>query len=143
MLKKHLATNNLYKMHIIGYILLIVHFLLLFWSAGGFMEMILPKVFWKPFTNPDFPQWVLLIHWSSVFFASVIFIFGYFAHWNKTPQVMTVAYVLMAIVCIIETFGYMTSSTKYLAMGAEFVTYTVILLLLYKSPYFAEYFSLE
>lgn len=128
-------------MQYIGYLLIVIHGFLLLWAAGGFLEMILPKVPWKPFTNPDFPTWVLVIHWSSVLFASVSFLYGYFAQWSKTPQVMTVAYSLMALVCVIETVGYMTSKTKYLAMGAEFLTYTVILLLLFKNRYFVDYFN--
>lgn len=128
-------------MQYIGYVLILVHGFLLLWSTGGFLEMVLPKVPWKPFTNPDFPTWVLIIHWSSVLFASVSFLYGYFSQWSKTPQIMAVAYALMALVCIIETFGYMTSKTKYLAMGTEFLTYTVILLLLFKSKYFMEYFN--
>ncbi|KJS04353.1 MAG: hypothetical protein VR77_12065 [Flavobacteriales bacterium BRH_c54] len=129
------------KMQYIGYTLVFIHGLLLFWAIGGFIEMILPKVPWKPFTNPDFPFWVLIIHWSSVLFASLSLLYGYFSQWNKTPQIMAVAYGLMALVCIIETFGYMTSKTKYLAMGGEFLTYTVILLLLFKSKYFIAYFN--
>lgn len=128
-------------MQYIGYLLILVHGFLFFWSTGGFLEMILPKVPWKPFTNPEFPTWVLIIHWSSVLFASVSFLYGYFSQWSKTPQIMTVAYGLMALVCLIETFGYMTNKTKYLAMGTEFLTYTVILLLLFKSKYFVEYFN--
>ena len=128
-------------MQYIGYLLILVHGFLLLWSTGGFLEMILPKVPWKPFTNPEFPTWVLIIHWSSVLFASVSFLYGYFSQWSKTPQIMAVAYALMALVCIIETFGYMTNKTKYLAMGTEFLTYTVILLLLFKSKYFVAYFN--
>ena len=128
-------------MQYIGYTLVLIHGFLLFWAIGGFIEMILPKVPWKPFTNPDFPFWVLIIHWSSVLFASVSLLYGYFSQWNKTPQIMTVAYGLMALVCIIETFGYMTSKTKYLAMSGEFLTYTIILLLLFKSKYFISYFK--
>ena len=128
-------------MQYIGYTLVLIHGFLLFWAIGGFIEMILPKVPWKPFTNPDFPFWVLIIHWSSVLFASVSLLYGYFSQWNKTPQIMTVAYGLMALVCIIETFGYMTSKTKYLAMSGEFLTYTIILLLLFKSKYFIAYFN--
>lgn len=128
-------------MQYIGYLLILVHGFLFFWSTGGFLEMILPKVPWKPFTNPEFPTWVLIIHWSSVLFASVSFLYGYFSQWSKTPQIMAVAYALMALVCIIETFGYMTNKTKYLAMGTEFLTYTVILLLLFKSKYFVAYFN--
>jgi hypothetical protein len=118
-------------MHYIGYILVLVHGFLLFWSVGGFLEMILSKIPWKPFTNPEFPTWLLLIHWSSILFAAVVFLYGYFAQWSKTPQIMAVAYTMMAIVCVIETFGYMTSNTKYLAMGGEFLVYAVILFLLF------------
>lgn len=128
-------------MQYIGYLLVVVHASLLMWSVGGFLEMLLPKVPWKPFTNPEFPVWVLIIHWSAVLFAAAVFLYGYFTQWHRTPQIMTIAYVLMAIVCVIETFGYMTSNTKYLAMGAEYLAYLIILLLLYRSTYFIEYFS--
>lgn len=127
-------------MQYIGYILVLVHVFLLFWSTGGFFEMVF-NVPWKPFTNPEFPAWVLIIHWGSVLFASVSFLYGYFAQWSKTPQIMAFAYGMMAIVCIIETFGFMTSKTKYLAMGAEFLAYTIILLMLFKSKYFIDYFN--
>src|SRR5690606_31284090 len=127
-------------MQYLGYVLVLVHGFLLLWSAGGFLEMLLPRVPWKAFTNPDFPAWVLLIHWGSVLFASVGFLYGYIAQWSKTPQIMAVAYSMMAGVCVIETFGYMTSKTKYLAMGAEFLAYAVILLLLFRSRYFVEFF---
>lgn len=128
-------------MHYLGYVFILVHIILLTWSVGGFLEMILPKVPWKPFTNPEFPNWVLIIHWSSVLLASMSFIYGYLTHWSKTPFIMTIAYGLMAVVCVIETFGYMTNPTKYLAMGGEFLTYFIIILLLFKSSYFIEYFK--
>jgi heme A synthase len=127
-------------MQYLGYVLILVHGFLLLWAVGGFIEMITPSVPWKPFTNPEFPTWVLIIHWSSVLFASVSFLVGYINQWSKTPQIMTIAYVLMALVCVIETFGYMTSKTKYLAMSGEFLAYTVILLLFFKGKYFIEYF---
>jgi hypothetical protein len=49
-------------MQLIGYILLIIHFFLFFWALGGVFEMVLSKVIWKPYSNPDFPVWVLVIH---------------------------------------------------------------------------------
>lgn len=128
-------------MQYIGYLLAIIHLFLLLWASGGFVEMITSNVPWKPFTNPEFPTWVLLIHWASVFFASVSFLYGYFTHWTKTPQIMLIAYGLMAIVCVIETFGFMTSKTKYIAMVAEYVAYAVILFLLFKNNYFINYFK--
>lgn len=128
-------------MPIIGYFLLTIHFLLFFWAAGGIVEMIFDKVPWKPFTNSEFPFWVLIIYWGSVLFASLSFIYGYVTHWSKTPKIIAIAYGIIALVCIIETFGFMTSKTKYLAMGAEFLTYAVILLLLFKNKYFSDYFN--
>lgn len=54
---------------------------------------------------------------------------------------MAIAYGLMALVCVVETFGYMTNQSKYLAMASEYVAYTIILLLLFRSNYFINYFS--
>lgn len=129
-------------MVVLAYSLLVVHVVLLFWAIGGFLEMFLPEVFWHRFTNPDFPDWLLFIHWGSVLFSSATFIFGYLTHWKKTPQLMIVAYLLMALVCVVETFGYMTSDTKYLAMIIEFTTYILILLVLYKTEYFKKHFTM-
>ncbi|MCC5918589.1 MAG: hypothetical protein JJU02_14805 [Cryomorphaceae bacterium] len=129
-------------MQILGYLLIITHFVLFFWATGGFLEMIFDNVPWRPFTNLEFPVWVLVIHWSSIGIASVVFIYGYFTQWvAKTPQMMTLAYGFMAMVCVVETFGFMTNKTKYIAMGAEFAVYTAILLILFKSSYFINYFG--
>lgn len=128
-------------MHYLGYLLVLIHAALLLWASGGFLEMLLPNVPWKRFSNPDFPTYILIPHWSVVLYASVGFLYGYFTHWSKTPQFMLIGYSFMMLLCVIETFGYMISKTKYTAMGTEFVTYVVILLLLFKSKYFIEYFN--
>lgn len=128
-------------MPVIGSIMLIIHFFLFFWAVGGILEMILPAVFWKPFTNPSFPDWVLTIHWGSILFASIVFICGYLTHWSKTPQIMIFGYGLMGVACAIETFGFMTGRTKYVAMAAEYIAYLVILLVLFKVTYFIRYFN--
>lgn len=124
-----------------GIILFLIHLVLFCWSVGGFLETILPEVFWKPFTNTAFPDWLLILHWSSILFASAVFIYGYSTHWRKTPMLMTAGYIFMSIVCVIETFGYMTSDTKYIAMATELLAYIIILLLLYRTTYFLKYFG--
>ncbi|MEM9833912.1 MAG: hypothetical protein AAF944_24995 [Bacteroidota bacterium] len=118
----------------LGYLLIGVHLFC------GFLEMILQKIPWKPFANPEFPNWLLVIHWSSVLFAAIGFLSGYFTRWGKTPQLMTVAYGIMALVCVVETFSYMTSKTKYLAMGVEYVAYLLILILLFNPCFAASHF---
>ncbi len=128
-------------MQYLGYILVVVHFFLLLWSTGGIVEMTSAKVPWTPYTNLDFPTWLLPIHWGSVIITSIGFLIGYFSKWSRTPEFLLAAYTMLFTICVIETFGFMTSSTKYIAMTTELVTYTVILLMMFKSRYFIAYFS--
>jgi hypothetical protein len=128
-------------MQYVGYLLVIIHVILLAWSTGGLVEMTSIKVPWTPYTNLDFPTWLLPIHWGSVIITSIGFLIGYFFKWSGTPEFMLAAYTMLFTICVIETFGFMTSSTKYIAMATELVTYTVILLLMFKSKYFIQYFS--
>ena len=128
-------------MRYLGHLLVLIHLFLLAWSIGGFLELLLSRVSWPPFTNQDFPKWWLPVHWGSVLTTALIFLFGYFTHWKKTPHFMMITYGMLALVCAIETFGFMTNQTKYLAMASEYVVYAVILLLLFKTDYFRKYFQ--
>jgi len=128
-------------MKTIGYLLVAVHVFLGLWGIGGVLEMVLLQVPWERFTNPAFPDWVLAMHWSAILIGGFCFLFGYFAQWRYTPHAMAVAYGFMALVCVIETFGFMTSDTKYVAMAAEYVAYAVILWMLFRARYFVEYFG--
>ena len=124
-----------------GYLLVIIHIFLLLWSAGGMIELFSEKVPWTPYTNPDFPKWLLPIHWGSVIITSAGFLLGYYLQWSKTPELMLATYTMLFTICVIETFGFMTSSTRYYAMITELVTYTVILTILFKHQYFIDYFA--
>ena len=121
--------------------MVLIHIILLAWSTGGLVEMTSIKVPWEPYTNLDFPTWLLPIHWGSVVITSIGFLIGYFSKWSGTPEFMLAAYTMLFTICVIETFGFMTSSTKYIAMTTELVTYTVIITLMFKSKYFIEYFG--
>lgn len=128
-------------MQYLGYLLVLIHLFLLSWSVGGLSELVFSTVPWTPFTNQDFPKWWLPIHWGAVLIASTGFLYGYFTHWSKTPQFMMVAYGMLAVVCAIETFVYMKSQTKYIAMASEYVAYTIIIILLLRSNYFTNFFK--
>ncbi len=128
-------------MQYFGYLLVLIHIFLFLWSAGGMTELISAKVPWPPYTNHDFPGWLLPIHWGSVLITSAGFLFGYFTGWSKTPEFMLAAYTMLFTICVIESFGFMTSPAKYFAMVAELVTYTVILILLFKHKYFINHFG--
>lgn len=128
-------------MKFIGYVLVVIHLFLLLWAAGGVIEMISTQVPWPAYTNIDFPNWLLPIHWGSVMITSVGFLIGYFTKWSRTPEFMLAAYTMLFTICVIETFGFMTSSTKFIAMAFELVTYTVVLTMLFKNKYFIKYFN--
>lgn len=123
-----------------GYVLIVVHLALWLWAAGGMAEWLGINVPWPPYSNPDFPRWLLLIHWTAVLVAATGYLLGAWQGWSGTPSFMFLGYGLMALVCVIETFGYMTSSTKYLAMALEFATYAGILYLLHRPAFQAEHF---
>lgn len=120
---------------IIGYILLMINLFLWSWSMGGMLEWLLPEVPWRPYSNPDFPKGILFFHWTAVIVASSGFLYGYFSRWKFTPNFMFLGFGLMASMCVIETFGYMTSETKYVAMGLEFAAYIVILFILHNAAF--------
>ena len=128
-------------MQYFGFGLVIIHVFLLTWAVGGVLELNLTAVPWTPYTNLDFPNWLLPIHWGSVIVTSIGFLIGYFTKWNRTPEFMLAAYTMLFTICVIETFGFMTSSTKYIAMIAELIAYTLIIGTLFKSKYFVEYFD--
>ena len=128
-------------MKFIGYVLVVIHMFLLLWAAGGVIEMISTQVPWPAYTNIDFPNWLLPIHWGSVMITSVGFLIGHFTKWSRTPEFMLAAYTMLFTICVIETFGFMTSSTKFIAMAVELVTYTVVLTMLFKNKYFIKYFN--
>lgn len=121
--------------------LLLVHTFLFGWAIVGFAEWILPTVPWKPVSNPDFPRWVLFIHWTAILAGGGTFLFGYLTRWPGTPAAMAVAYGMMAAVCAIETFGFMTSPSKYIAMATEYITYAVLTALYFYAPFIRERFT--
>ncbi|MBX2946809.1 MAG: hypothetical protein KF725_13325 [Cyclobacteriaceae bacterium] len=128
-------------MQYLGYLLVLIHIFLLLWATGGMVELLSPQVPWPPYTNHDFPKWLLPIHWGSVIIASTGFLIGYFTAWSKTPSFLLAAYTMLFTICVIETLGFMTSPTRYYAMTAELVTYTAILLIVFRHPYFKRLFQ--
>ncbi len=126
---------------LIGIVLVLVHIFLWLWSFGGTLEWLSVKVPWEPYSNPEFPRWLLFFHWGAVLFTATVFLYGYFTRWSSTPHLMAIGYGMMAIVCVVETFGYMTSKTKFLAMGLEYTAYTVILFILYHPTFRSQYFG--
>jgi len=47
---------------------------------------------------------------------------------------MVVAYGVLAAVCAVETFGYLTDELRFVNMAAEYTVYGVLIALLRKGP---------
>lgn len=118
-----------------GRLLFLIHLFLWIWSIGGMSEWLLPNVPWQPYSNPLFPDWLLFFHWIVVIFASSGFLYGYLTRWEYTPSFMIIGYGLMALICLIETLGYLISPYRYLLMFAEYSAYIFILFILHSNGF--------
>ncbi|HUG22644.1 hypothetical protein [Piscinibacter sp.] len=115
-------------------LLVAVHVVLLVWAVVGLVEWCSPTVPWPRVSNLLFPRWLLLWHWLAVLLAAVIFLVGFFARWTFTPKAMVAAYSLMALVCVVETFWFLTHPWRFAAMALEFLAYVAISLALHRMP---------
>lgn len=127
--------------HAVILCLLFVHALLLVWGGVGMIEWLAGEVPWSRVSNAAFPRWVLLLHWLAILTGAIAFLAGYAMRWRRTPQAMIVAYSVMAVVCVIETFWFLSGDLKFVAMVLEFSAYIGILLLLHRFPPFVTHFS--
>lgn len=121
--------------------LLAIHVGLLAWALVGLAEWTMGSVPWPAVSNPLFPRWLLLVHWLSVVAAALALLAGYARRWPGTPTALAAAYLLMAAVCAIETFGYLTHRMRFAAMAAEYAAYVLILLALWRAPALARRFT--
>lgn len=120
--------------------LLVIHGGLLAWAIVGMAELGLEVVPWSRISNPAFPAWLLLMHWAAVSVGASAFLLGYRTRSPSTPAVVAVSYSFMALVCVIETFGFLEGIGRFVAMTAEFITYICIALLLRHLPLFVQRF---
>lgn len=118
------------------YLLLGVHGFLGVWALVGFAEWFMVTTPWPEVSNELFPRPILFMQWALTLTAAAVFIGGYTVRWPRTPLVMACVYAAMAALCAIQTVTYMTSELRYLAMAAEYVAYTGIVVFLCRSSLF-------
>lgn len=116
-------------------LLVLVHVGLAAWAAVGFAELLLDEVPWTRISNPLFSRSMLLLQWSLVGTAAVVFITGTLRRWRHTPVAMLGIYGAMAATCAYQTFFILVHDGRFVAMAVEYVEYTVILGFLFFSDH--------
>jgi hypothetical protein len=113
---------------------LAVHTAVALWAVAGLVELARPSWPWPAVGNPDLPAGVLVVHWLLMLGTGSVFLVGYARGWRTTPAAMATCYAALATMCAVETFGYLTNDSRFVDMGLEYVTYAVLLGLLYRAP---------
>ena len=116
-----------------SYILVAIAIVLTGWGALGFVEYLTGYAPVVPLQNPAFPAGTQFLHWVLILLAGLVFLFGYFGRWRRTPEAMLVLYAMMAGLCFVQTFDFMTNPGRYLAMALEYAAYAAISLYLFRS----------
>jgi hypothetical protein len=117
-------------------LLLVVHLILGAWALIGFAEWFSTTVPWPPVSNPLLPRDILFMQWTLVLVAALVFLGGYALGWAHTPAAMACVYGAMGALCAVETFRYLESDLRFVAMALEYSAYAGILLFLFRSSLF-------
>jgi len=119
---------------VLGAALLGVHGTLALWASAGLVELVMPAPPWPAVRNPELPDGLLVVHWLAMLGAGSVFLVGYLTRWPTTPRVMAAAYVSLATICAVETFGFLTNASRFVNMGVEYATYAILIALLHNAP---------
>jgi uncharacterized membrane protein YccC len=118
---------------IFSYVIVGISLFLSMWGLLGFLEYFWGYAPLLPLQNPEFPQGTQFLHWLAISVSGLVFLAGYGTHWAYTPHAMVVIYAVMATLCFVQTFDFMTNPSRYLAMVVEYVAYLAIGIFLFRS----------
>jgi hypothetical protein len=118
---------------VVTLVLIAVHGLLVIWATVGLIEWFWEAPPWPRVSNALFPRDILFMQWTLTLTAGIVFIVGSVLEWSYLHVAMACVYAAMAALCAVETFGYMESDSRFVAMLAEYAAYATILVFLFRS----------
>lgn len=118
---------------IFSYLLLLYAVGMLIWGVLGFIEYLLGLVIIVPLQNPTFPAGTQFVHWTLITACGAIYLYGYFYKWKFTPYAMTTIFAMLATMCTIQTFDFMTEEWRYQSYVNEIIMYILISYYLFRS----------
>lgn len=123
---KHVST-------IFSHLLLLAAVVMLSWGILGFLEYFSEIALLMPLQNSTFPPGTQLLHWFLITLSGSVYLLGYLLKWKYTPMAMIVIYAMMATMCFIQTFDFMTNPSRYTDFVRECIYYVVISVYLLRS----------
>jgi hypothetical protein len=123
------------------YLLLLAGFVMFAWGGLGFLEYFTGMTPLVPLQNPTFPRGTQFIHWLLISASGTIYLAGYFTRWKHTPFAMVVIYAMLATLCAVETFDFMTKPGRYGSFIRECIGYVGISIYLFRSQRMRTHFG--
>lgn len=118
---------------IFSYLILLASFVMLAWGLLGFMEYLFDIAPLMPLQTPTFPEGTQFIHWLLITASGGIYLTGYFTRWKYTPFAMVIIFPMLATLCAIQTFDFMTNPGRYTDFAREATYYILISIYLFRS----------
>ncbi len=126
---------------IFTYIMLLFAAGMFVWGVLGFLEYFTGLAPLMNLQNVNFPKGTQFIHWLLITSSGATLLFGYLLRWKHTPFVMVVLFAMLATMCAIQTFDFMTEPWRYRSFVNEVIMYIVMSVFLLKSSYIKEHFG--
>ena len=126
---------------VLSYLLLLAGLVMLIWGSLGFLEYLTGITPLVPLQNPTFLRGTQFIHWLLISTSGAIYLIGYFVRWKHTPFAMVVIYAMLATLCAVETFDFMTNPGRYGSFISECIAYVGISLYLFRSQRMRSHFG--
>lgn len=130
-----------YMSIIFSYLMLLASAVMLTWGVLGFLEYYFEVILLMPLQNSDFPDGTQFLHWLIITLSGAAFLFGYFTKWRFTPIAMMMLFSMLATMCFIQTFDFMTNESRFFDFARECFYYLVMSLYLVRSNRMRNHFG--
>ena len=125
----------------VAYLMLVLSVGMLGWGVLGFLEYAFGWVVLMPLQNATFPAGTQFLHWLLITAAGGTFLVGYGTRWRHTPTAMMVLWAMLASMCFIQTFDFMTNPGRHAALARECTYYVLFTIYLFRSDRMRAHFG--
>lgn len=126
-----------------SYLFLLYSVFMLLWGVLGFAEYFVGSPMIVPLQNPNFPAGTQLLHWLLISACGLSYVIGYSLRWRYTPFAMAIIFAMLASMCFIQTFDFMTRPDRYIAFAIECFMYIALSRYLFRSKLMRQRFGLD